>query len=59
MYCNDCSRPVEYCKCGAFSRHRDSKEEALLREFFTGTKPKEEPKADVPTVSELDGTSKV
>ena len=40
MYCNDCSQPVEYCVCGAFSRYKDSREEKLLREFFTGQKPK-------------------
>ena len=42
MYCNDCSQPVEWCTCGDFSRHKDSKEEKLLREFFTGKKPKDD-----------------
>ena len=38
MYCNDCSRPVEYCVCGAFSSRKDSPEESRLREFFTCNK---------------------
>lgn len=51
MYCNDCSQPVEYCVCGAFSRYKDSREEKLLREFFTGQKPKPE---KMPPESETD-----
>jgi hypothetical protein len=42
VYCNDCSRPVEYCICGAFSRFKDSEAERKLREFFT-SKPIQPP----------------
>lgn len=34
MHCNDCSRPVDMCICGAFSS-RKGPEDDRMREFFT------------------------
>jgi len=39
MHCTDCSRPIDMCICGAFSRYRNSREERNLRDFFCNKLP--------------------
>jgi hypothetical protein len=39
MYCNDCSKPIESCICGVFSRFKDSTEETRMRDFFCRRMP--------------------